>query len=102
MPGALGETDVLRHGAVARHHDMRGHAQRAHFGEIRVHLRRQGIGEQPVDPGTAEFPGRQTDAMDDDQFRLHPRRARVMVRRQDLSDTAHPSAVEVDLQVHVL
>ncbi len=74
MPGAIGELHILRNRAVAHHRQVRGDAQRAYFGEIRMQIRRQGIGEQPVYPRAAVFPGRQADAMDDDQIRLHPRR----------------------------
>ena len=102
MPGAIGEFDELRQRAVARHQQVRGHAQLADFGKIRVHVGRQRIGEQPFDPGAAEFSRRQTDAVHDDQIRLDARRTRIEVWRSDLSGASHQPAFEIDPQFRIL
>jgi len=97
MPGAIGEFDKLRQFAVARHQKVRGDPQFPDLGKIGVHLGRQRIHEQPVDPGSAKFPRRQADAVHDDQLRFHAGRTRIEVWRRDLSGASHHPAFEVDL-----
>ncbi len=102
VPGAPSEWHVLCDCAVARHDQMRGDAQRSYFGEIGMNIRGKGVGEQPVDPGTAVFPGRQTDAVHDDQIGLYSRGPRVMVGRYDLPGAAYQPAVGIDFQIRFL
>ena len=76
MPGALGKGHVLRQLPVAADQDVGGHPERGALAKVRVGLRGQVAGEQPVDPRAAELPGRQADAVHDDELRQRRRRAR--------------------------
>jgi hypothetical protein len=97
VPGAISEFDKLRQFAVARHQKVRRDPQFSDLGKIRVHMGRQRIREQPFDPGSAEFPRRQADAVHDDQLRLHAGRTRIEVWRGDLPGALHQPAFEVNL-----
>ena len=44
----------------------------------------------------AKFPGRQTDAVNDDEIDRRARRPRIEIRRSQLPRAAHQSALEVD------
>lgn len=79
MPGPLEKRDILHHFTIAPDQDMGGDPEPLDLGEEGMPLRRQGIGEQPVDPGSPELPRRQADGVDDDEFRRHPRRTRILI-----------------------
>src|SRR3569623_1946271 len=68
MPGAAVERNILHHLAVATNQHMRGDTQRGDALEIGVGRRFQLVGEQRVDPRTAEFSRRQADAVDHQQL----------------------------------
>ena len=80
MPSAFMEFHVLSNRSIALHDQMRRDAQGLYFGEIWMYFGRQRIGEQPIDPRTAELSRRQTDAVYDDEIGLNARRTRVPVR----------------------
>jgi hypothetical protein len=68
MPGSIVERDELLDRAVTTYQKMRGDAQRGALAEFDMGVCRQISSEQPCDPRAAEFPGRQTDAMEHDQI----------------------------------
>ena len=102
VPRALREAHVLGDGAVAPYDKVRGDALRSHLGEIRMCFGRQCVGEQPVNPRTPEFTGRQAYAMDDDQIGFDTRGPRVAIRGSNLPHTTHQSALKVDLHLRIL
>src|SRR4029077_8777732 len=65
---------------------------------VGVRLRRQGAGEEPIDPRPAEFPGRQADAVHHQQLRHRAGRPCIAVRRQHLASTGQQPGGGVDFQ----
>jgi hypothetical protein len=80
VPGPIVEFYILRQAPVAGDHQMRGDAQGADFGEVRVHIHRQPVREQPIDPLAAEFPRRQANPVHDDKVRRNVRGSGIEVR----------------------
>ena len=99
VPRSVIEADKLSQLAGARKQQMRGHAQRTDFLEIRVRIYRQRIREESFDPGPAKVARRQADAVHDNQVCFRTGRARIVVRRCDLPGAAHQAASKINLQM---
>lgn len=79
MPGPLEKRDILHRFTITPDQDMGGNREPLDLGEKGMPLRRQGIGEQPINPGTTELSRRQTNGVDNDDFRHHPGRALILI-----------------------
>ena len=96
VPGAPLQGHILHQFARAPDEQMRGDLKRLNLLKERMDGRIQGIGKQGIDPGSAEFSRRQTDAMDDDQIDRHAGGTVVTVRRERLTCARHQAGGDIE------
>ncbi len=87
MPGAPAEGHVLHQFAIPAHQRMRRNPQRRDLLKIRMRGGIKLATEEPINPGAAELPGRQTDSMHNNGINTYPGRALVTMRRR------HPARI---------
>ena len=88
MPGACVEWNVLNDLSVAPDERVRRHALLENPAKEGMRIRIEIPGKELIDPRAAELPGRQADAVHNDEFRKGAFRARVEVWRQHLACSA--------------
>ena len=67
MPGALGKGHILDDFPVTTDQQMTGYLQMRDFGKVRMRIRLQGIGKEPVNFRATVATRWQTDAVYDDE-----------------------------------
>ena len=84
VPGSPLEGHELHDLAIAANEQVRRHAQPANLTEIGMHIAIKLIGKQVAHERTAELPGWQADAVNDDEFGVNTRRPIILIRRRAL------------------
>lgn len=95
MPGTFAERDILDAMPIAADQQVGGDRHPGDGAKVGVSLGVEAGEEKVVDPGPAEFPGRQTDVVDDQQVDDRARRPGVAVWRGAPLHTAEP-AIGID------
>ena len=98
MPGTLPERHVLDDLPVATDERMRRGAQALDLLEVWVRIPRQRAGEEPIDPRAAELPGRQADAVHDEELGRRARWPLVEMGRQHLAGAGEQARGGIDPQ----
>jgi 16S rRNA (uracil1498-N3)-methyltransferase len=96
VPGSFTKRYELSQRTVTADQHVRGHFETANRGEVWVRVRWQLVAKEPVDPAVAELPGRQADAMDDDQLQRRADGSVVAVRRGHVPDALKPPCGWID------
>ncbi len=85
MPGALIERHVLHQLAITPNQQMRRHLKLSDARKIGVRLSVQTVAKQLIDIITIKLLGRQADTVNDQQRNIILIRARITIRRSQLS-----------------
>ncbi len=91
MPGTLMARDELKNAAVAPDEEMSRYFQIAQLREVRVGIRIEPVGKQPLDGVAGKFTRRQADIVDDQQVYGRAGRTAIVIRRPDMSGAADPT-----------